>query len=152
MYILNNFLTPYHFWIFGKNEKKLGGNPYCFLAKNGRFWPKNSKDFRLTFFSFSRKFKNDRASKSRLGCIISVSKTYMTISNILHMTLNFFSKIVFFVFLGQKWHVEPSERQSDLRSSDMTIWVFWACKPVQSDTFSYISRPYTRSRCGNRKT
>ena len=44
---------------FRQNEKKLGGNPYCFLVKNSHFWLnnshfwlKNSKDFRLIFFHF----------------------------------------------------------------------------------------------------
>ena len=55
------------------------------------------------------------------------------------------------MLLGQKWHTEPSQRQSGFRSSDMAIWVFWACKHVKNDIFSYISQPHTRSRSGDRK-
>ena len=87
---------------FRKNEKKLGGIYYCFLAKNGHFLPKNSNKLRLTFFSFFRKSKNDRLSKSPSRCLVSLSRPYWTISDISHMTLNFFSKKLIFVIFRPK--------------------------------------------------
>ena len=38
---LKRLFDTLSFLNFRENEKKLGGNPYCFLVKNGHFWLKD---------------------------------------------------------------------------------------------------------------